>query len=211
MLGGLTGSRLCRSESQPAGEGRCWTLRNDGADLLALAWPTSRLGEAIEALVRRAQLASQMPTAVVTPPPLLEQADEETIGRWIEVIASQFGVEVEPTQAMYSEVEQLVRGAGPAVLRLPDEGGTGERRFLVLLRGGRRRIVLLGPDLSVYHMQCEVVRAALCQEREAPHVRAIEQLLVSAGVPAQHHRGEFLGAGTAGAATPRLADAHWRV
>ncbi len=127
-----------------------------------------------------------MPMAVVTPPPLLRQADEETIGRWIEAIASQFGVEVEPTQAMYSEVEQLVRGAGPAVLRLPDDGGTGERRFLVLLRGGRRRIVLLGPDLSVYHMQCEVVRAALCQEREAPHVRAIEQLLVSAGVPAQH-------------------------
>ena len=138
------------------------TLRNDGESLPALAWPTSRLGEAIEALVRKARLASQMPMAVVTPPPLLGQADEETIGRWIEAIASQFGVEVEPTQVMYSEVAQLVRGAGPAVLRLPEEGGTGERRFLVLLRGGRRRIALLGPDLSVYRVQCEVVRAALC-------------------------------------------------
>ena len=160
--------------------------------------------------------------AVATPLPLSAQADEETIGRWIEAVASQFGVEVEPTQAMYSEVEQLVRGAGPAVLRLPDEGGTGERRFLVLLRGGRRRIALLGPDLSVYRVRCEVVRAALCQEREAPHVRAIEQILVSAGVPAQHQArarqailDEQLAAlpmrGCWLLRLPRLADAHWRV
>jgi ATP-binding cassette subfamily B protein len=141
------------------------------------------LGEAIEDLVRRARLSTQSPMAVATPPPHLGRADEETIGRWIEAVASQFEVEVEPTQSTYGEVERLVRAAGPAVLCLPEDDGAGERRFLALLRGGRRRIALLGPDLSVRRVRCEVVRAALCRTYEAPQLGTIDALLASAGVP----------------------------
>ena len=161
-------------------------MRDDDVQLQSLSWPASRLGEAIEDLVRKARLASQSPMAVATPPPYLGRADEETIGRWIEAAAGQFGVEVEPTQSTYGEVGRLVRAAGPAVLCLPDDDRASEQRFLALLTGGRRRIALLGPNLSVHRVRWEVVRAALCQAYEAPQLSPIEQLLTSASVPEQH-------------------------
>jgi ATP-binding cassette subfamily B protein len=161
------------------------TERN-GVDLPSLTWPASRLGEAIEDMVRQARLGTQSPITDAAPPPDLSRADEESIGQWIEAFAGQFGVEVEPTQSTYGEVEQLVRAAGPAILCLPGRDGAGERRFLALLGRGRWWIALLGPDLSIHRVRCAVVRAALCQEYEAPHLGTIDQLLVSAGVPEQN-------------------------
>jgi ATP-binding cassette subfamily B protein len=103
--------------------------------------------------------------------------------QWLEGIASPYGLEVEPTQSFYAEVEQFVRGAGPAILRLPDGGSSAVPRFLVLLKGGWRRASLIGPDLSAHKVRFETLRDALCNEIEVPYIGSIEQLLVSAGVP----------------------------
>jgi ATP-binding cassette subfamily B protein len=80
----------------------------------------------------------------------------------------------------YSEVERLLLRAGAALLRLP---GDGEPSFLALLRGGRRTVSLLGPDLVIHRLQRAVVYAALRRHLEAPMVAEVNRLLVEAGVP----------------------------
>lgn len=148
-------------------------------DLDNLSWPISRLGEAIEVLAHKSGLSTQSIESP-SPPDGLALDDDEAIGKWIEAVASCLGIEAEPTESPYADVEQLVRSAGPALLRIP---GEDEPRFLALLKGGRRVVSLIGPDLAVHRLQSEAVRAALCGELEAPLVAEVDQLLAEAGVP----------------------------
>lgn len=150
-------------------------------DLQTLTWPASRLGEAIEALARKGRLLSR-PVEVPPLPQSLVQADDQVLGRWIEAVAGQLGLESEPAEAPYADVEQLVRGAGPAILRLPDMLCEGEPRFLALLKGGRW-VSVVASDLSVRRVPLAMVRNALCAEIEAPFVERTEQLLVDADIP----------------------------
>lgn len=162
-------------------------MHGEATHLHSLAWPASRLGEAIAYLARRARLVSQPPGAAPVLPTHLGQTNEETCGWWITFVARQLGLEAEPVQTSYAAAQQLVRGAGPALLRLPVSAGAAEACFLVLLKRGWRRISLVGADLSVHRVRPEVVRDALCSACEAPHVAAIEQFLTQAGVP-EHRR-----------------------
>jgi ATP-binding cassette subfamily B protein len=82
-------------------------------------------------------------------------------------------------EASYAEVGWLVRRAGPALLRLLDAGAPC---FLALLGGTRRAVTLLGPDLAVHRRSLETVRAALCQNLEAPLQAEVERLLDEIGV-----------------------------
>lgn len=149
------------------------------SDLSALAWPLSGLGEATLALARRRGLSPRLEMEMPAPPALLEQGGRDAVGRWIQAVADWAGLEAEAVEAPYPEVETLVRGAGPALVRLPDGGGA---RFLALVRGGRRRVVLLDPALRLRHVRPEAVRAALCDALEAPIRPEVERLLDDAGV-----------------------------
>ena len=144
-----------------------------------LAWPVSRLGEALEALARTGALA---PRSVEVPPPPhnLAQDGAEGLGRWIEATAGSLGLEAEPVDVPYAEVERLVRSAGPALLRLP---GAGEPHFLALLSGRRRTVSILGPDLLLHRLRPDVICRALCHELEQLHMAQVDQLLGEARVP----------------------------
>ena len=126
--------------------------------------------------------AALTPTAIdiPAPPHALMQGADEALTRWIEAAAGCLGLEAEPVDAPYAEVEQLVRRAGPALLRWP---GPGEPRFLALLGGRRRAVSILGPDRVVHRLQSEVLRTALCQTIELPLVAEVTRLLDEAGVP----------------------------
>jgi ATP-binding cassette, subfamily B, bacterial len=115
------------------------------ADLTRLTWPVARLGEALEALARAAGLALRAVESLSPPAGLLWPGDE-ALGRWLAAAAGQLGLEVEPAEIPYGEVEPLLQRVSPALLRLP---GDGEPRFVALLGGGRRTVSLLGPDLAV--------------------------------------------------------------
>jgi ATP-binding cassette subfamily B protein len=82
-------------------------------------------------------------------------------------------------EAPYAEVAGLVRGAGPALLRLP---GAGAPCFLALLKGTRRTVTLLGPDLAVHRRPLEAVCATLCQNLETPLQADVERLLDGVGI-----------------------------
>ena len=149
------------------------------ANLTAFSWPVSKLGEALEALAHTCGLT---PTAIETPAPPhgLMQGPDEALTQWIEAAAGCLGLEAESVDTPYAEVEQLVRRAGPALLRWP---GPGEPRFLALLGSRRRAISILGPDRVVHWLQSEVLRTALCQTMELSLVAEVDRLLDEAGVP----------------------------
>jgi ATP-binding cassette subfamily B protein len=149
--------------------------------LNTLAWPVGRLGEAITALARLRgwRLRDVEPPAYQGG---LEQDGTEAIGVWLEAAATWLGVEAEPVEIPYAEVESLVRRAGPALLRLP---GLEKPGFLALLGSQGCRVMLVGPDLVVHRMTVEVICTALCHVAEAPLRVEVAQVLAAVGVPRQ--------------------------
>src|SRR5262245_28348135 len=147
-------------------------------DFLPLSWPISRLAEALETLARRSGFPVNSGKPLPSPTSLALK-DDDALGRWMESAASCLGVEAEPLEMSYGEVEQLVCTAAPALLQLP---GSSEPHFLLLL-DDQKAVTILGPDLAVHHLQPAAVSTALRQGRHAPLVTQVDQLLSEAGVP----------------------------
>ena len=106
--------------------------------------------------------------------------DEDTLDRWIQATAVWFGIEAEPVETAYAEIAHFLLNTGPALVRLP---GVGDPGFLLVLRGGGRRVALLTPELAVQRVPVEIVRALLCAELEQPILPKLERLLDVAHVP----------------------------
>ncbi|HEX5731649.1 MAG TPA: ABC transporter ATP-binding protein [Blastocatellia bacterium] len=143
-----------------------------------LAWPVSKLGEAIEAIARKSGLS---PRHVEAPPPpaSIIQTGGKAVGRWVETTAGLLGLEAEPVETTYPEVESFVRGGGPAILPLP---GNGEAGYLALLGSKGRSVFLLAPDLSIHSIRAKIVRDWMTRNLEAPIEPSVEGLLRKAGV-----------------------------
>lgn len=147
----------------------------------SLAWPTSRLGEAIEEIARREKLLAQSPVHPLNPPSDLQGADTDRLGQWLDDVTVVWGLEVEPVQASYAEAATFIRGAGPALFRLPDVLNPSEPRFLLLLKSGRWRSVLLDPNLTVRRISPQRLQDALCAELEAPHLTSVDEFCAQLG------------------------------
>ena len=145
--------------------------------LVSMAWPASRLGEALGALARHGGLASDTEAPEVVGGP--GSAGGQSMDAWVAAAADICGFEAEPVESPFSEVDSLIRGGAPALLRL-----TGEQpRFLALLRTRRGTVTVIGDDLSCHRVSLETVRGALCRDLEAQVEPAIDDLLQAAGVP----------------------------
>ena len=138
-----------------------------------IAWPANRLAEALEALALRSGLR---PNSIELPTPPAGIADDpRRLGLWIESAASSLGVEAEPEEIRYAEVERKLACAAPALVRCADG------RLLALLDAG----TVLGPDLEVHRLGAEVIRAELCADVEAPLTGAMDGLLAVAELAAR--------------------------
>ncbi len=124
-------------------------------ELTSLCWPASRLDEAMEAMARRQGLT---PNRIETLHPPESLSVQTPTVRWIEPIAERRGLQAQAVQAPYAETERFVRDAGPALLRLPDQGAP---HFLALLAGDRRHASLLAPDFTVRKVPHGDICAAL--------------------------------------------------
>lgn len=144
-------------------------------------WPVARLGEGITELGSSRRFIS--PRAAVDNPPPQSAQNPGALALWLEQAAVILGMEVEPVESAYPQVETLLRHGAPALLRLPTESGGPGDHFLLLLgcRGGRLR--LLGPDNRPRWVAVEDVRERLCAHWEAPLRREMDELLGRAGVP----------------------------
>jgi ATP-binding cassette subfamily B protein len=138
-----------------------------------IAWPASQIGEALEALARRSDLRPKEIELPVPPANIAE--DPRRLGLWIESAASALGLEAEPNEIRYADVERRLASAAPALLRCSDG------RLLALLDAG----TVLGPDLEVHRLGAEVIRAEVCAEVEAPLTGALDGLLAVAELAAR--------------------------
>src|SRR5262249_19244292 len=85
----------------------------------------------------------------------------------------------------YAGVDDLLAGAGPALMRVR-EGA--ETRFLLLLGGDRRRLTVLTPELARVRLAPVAVRSLLCREVEGPAAGLVDDLLARAGVRGRRGR-----------------------
>src|SRR5262249_32925576 len=90
-------------------------------DLDTLTWAVAQLGEAVAALGRCSGLVPRVRETPASPEGLAREG-AEALEAWIEATAAWLGLEAEAVETPYTEVEQLVRAAGPALLRLPGTG-----------------------------------------------------------------------------------------
>jgi len=148
-------------------------------DLGKLAWPGARLGEAIEWLARGHGLSRRAAEGPTTPP---ITANSDDLTAWIGSQANAFALEAEHVESSYAETEAMLKNCGPALLRV--RAGI-EICFLAVLRGSATRVTVVTPDLTLHHLCLETLRAAICQEMEAPVLAETERMLEQAGVPRQ--------------------------
>ena len=146
-------------------------------DLLPLSWPVSRLAEALEALARSSGVVFRS-AAPLPPPTSLALNGGDSLGHRIEAAANCLGLEAEPLEISYGEVERVVCTTAPALLQFPCRG---ELRFLLLL-DERKAVTVLGPDLAVHRLRPAAVGAALRQGFKAPFVTEVDQLLSEVGM-----------------------------
>ncbi len=152
--------------------------------LEACAWPMERAVEALEALAR--ELRQPVPSMATRALPKLFATDRvEAQTRCLENAGAALGLEVEATDAAYGDVDRLIGGAAPALLRIQ----VGEVPCLLVMRAARRDVVsLIAPDLSTRRVPPGAVRAALCGALDRRLEGEIERLLEEVGVKPSRRR-----------------------
>jgi ATP-binding cassette subfamily B protein len=156
----------------------------EGSELYKLTWPLTRLGEAMPALARAGGLVAHPPGKKLAWPAGLPTQDQ-ALDQWIDWGASQLGLEAEPMEATYAEIDQFLHHAGPALLQWPAGMADSEPRFLALVRSRYTYLTLIGPDRSMRRVRTQVVRSVLCATSATPQQGLIDQLLHNAKIPEQ--------------------------
>jgi len=148
-------------------------------DSRTLFWPASELAEAVEILCRKAGMLSY-PAEIPVFPDLPDDPDESAVGRRIEQIAGLLGIEAEPVESSYADIEEMIARSGPALFRIPE---SEPPQFLAVLKGGNRRLSVIAADMSVRRVPLKTVRKILTYKLEAPLTHSIDKYLERAGVP----------------------------
>ena len=132
-------------------------------------WPANRAAEALDALARRSGLR---PKGGGVSTPAAVDPDPTRLGRWIEASAAALGLDAEPEEVRYADVELFLGSAAPALLRLTDGS------LLALLASGK----ILTPDFREERIGVAAVRTELCGAAEEPLTEELNSLLESVGI-----------------------------
>ena len=101
--------------------------------LSALAWPASRIGDALTALARHTCLTSRG-AETINPANL---GDSACASEWIESAAKRLGCEAEAIESNYRDLEADLAFAFPALLRISD------MLFLAIVSSRRQKLRVL--------------------------------------------------------------------
>lgn len=142
------------------------------AALDTMTWP---LAQAEDALLLLAQAKGWVAKDTAILSSRIQTTDAAAIERRIEQGAQRLGLEAEAFHASLSKANLLVRGAGPALLHLPDTGQG--QRLLAILRSDRRRAHLITPDHQVRRVPHELIVDALWADLAAARRPQIVALL----------------------------------
>lgn len=139
-----------------------------------LLWPVARLAEGFDALARASGLPAQVARIVA-----LGAGDEDTTSRWLEAAAREMGLEAEPVVTTYRELDEMLAGLAPGILRIPAQP---EARFVLLVGRGDRAVSAIARDHSVVALSLDALRAELCREPESAQRAWIDSVLDVASV-----------------------------
>ena len=149
-----------------------------------LCWSVTTLGEALEELALTTGLLDKRLDTRIDRVPLVDEEQvlkaSGSLGRFVEATAEWMGLEADPLSVEYAEVEEVLRLAGPLIIRLPAENDSS---FLAIARGGKRYIYVVAPDGKTHRVRLETARALICQPMDAPLAKEFDQLLEKAEVP----------------------------
>ena len=143
-----------------------------------LFWPASRASEGLELLARAAGLpirVSRVSHEARDPIADLNDALTGTAGR--------LALEAQAVHSSCADVEQLLRSAGPAAIRIgPDE-------LLMLVRSRGRRVTVVRPDHRIVSVNRAAIADRLIAQEQAPLAAETERLVDDIGVsPARRPR-----------------------
>ena len=151
-------------------------------DITAVAWPASRLSEAMEALARRAGLLPARLASPLLPNADVTGADSDSVAAWVEHVAQHLGIEAEPVDLTYADAAAFLRHAEPVLIPLPTDGGATV--YLAAWQSGWRGLAVIAPEASTRWLKVETVREVLTWPLEAPLTEAVDRLLAETGIPA---------------------------
>jgi ATP-binding cassette, subfamily B, bacterial len=144
----------------------------DSRELKALGWPTCRAGDCLSALIRKARLTSG--SVEVRNPSELDSRGAE---RWIERAAKHLGLEAEPIEIAFRDLEHELAASYPALLRVADSS------YLAVLRANCRTFWVLTPTLAVRRVSTRDVCQAIREPAESGIRSEFERLLSEAHIP----------------------------
>jgi len=156
-----------------------------------ITWPATHAAEALEALAKKSGLRPRS-VDIPTPPESTfhrqesrapgsawsSANDPRRLSLWIEASAASMGLDADPEEIRYADVDRVLSTASPAIIRLAD--GT-----LLALLSPRQ---ILAPDFSVHRVGRNALRGELCSPYEAPLEGELTALLESAQIPKQRQR-----------------------
>jgi ATP-binding cassette, subfamily B, bacterial len=143
-----------------------------------LAWSEDALDEAIVALARVCGLC---PRAIAIPrvPADLGERDARGRDRWFEAAAHYIGIEVEPTECAYGELDAVLAGLAPALVCVPSAGG---RRYLAVLSSKRGGLRVITPSLARRRVAVGELRETLTLDMEQGPSERVDRWLSVAHV-----------------------------
>ncbi|HVH99085.1 MAG TPA: ABC transporter ATP-binding protein [Enhygromyxa sp.] len=145
-----------------------------------VGWPTDRLGAMLAALAPMADERHAVAGAEPPKPTDDVRATRDQLGRWLEHHAGELGLELEPIQVELGELERSLPRLGPALLLL---GDGDDRRVLVLERGGRSHVRVIGPDLARHRVAVAELAQRLAEPITAPLKEGCDAILNAAEIP----------------------------
>lgn len=142
------------------------------------SWPMARAGEALAALAAHSGLVAGGRELAGPGAAVLASLDDAGIDRWLAGGAATLGLEAEAIDSELGGVEALLRRSAPSLLRVGAEG----QGLLVVLRGGRRWLEVLTPELRVGRVALATVRAEVCEPVLGPWRADAEALIGRTGL-----------------------------
>jgi ATP-binding cassette, subfamily B, bacterial len=150
--------------------------RDDLVDLAA--WPGERLGEAVAALASHAGMDARG-RSLAAPPAGADLAEGDVLDAWLETAGLALGIDVDPLDASYADLDDVLPCADPCLVRLPGEGAP---RFLACVPGRGEDAVLLEPGGARRRVAASRLRSILRRGHDAPWATAADALLERAGI-----------------------------
>jgi hypothetical protein len=147
---------------------------------LTIAWPVSRLPEAVETLARESGLVAPI-AARPAPASDRDAADDgDGVDGRVKRLSRSLDFEVESCDISYGGIAHALESRPPALIKVPVDH---DDQFVLLLESSGRMLTLLTPDGGRHRVSTASVAAWLRDRLDAPLIERWERMLDETDIP----------------------------